>query len=688
MRTSSRLVLALMILFLGFTPARGQDTDTHPFSVHDMVAMKRLSSPTASPDGKTLAFTVTSIDLDANRGRSDLWTVNVDGSNLRQLTTHPENDSSPLWSPDGKWIYFLSSRSGKSQVWRIATDGGEARQVTDEPLEVGNLRLSPDGKTIAYTMRVFVDCPDVDCTVQKLKEIADRPYTGRVYDQLFVRHWDTWEDGRRSHLFARSVEHGPSVDVSVKLDGNTPSQPFGGPEEIAFTPDSQGLVFSMKVGGSKQAWSTNFDLYVAPIDGSQAPKNLTADNPAWDTAPVFSPDGKTLAYLAMERAGYESDRLRIVQRDWNGSSMSAGEAKPLTEDFDRSFRGFLFGPKGKNIYAYGANLGQVALWRIDAKNGKHTLMHSMGTVRGPVLAKNLIIFGLDHLQSPVELYSIQLDGKNYKRITYINDERIAQVAMGDPEQFTFAGADSDEVYCYVVKPANFDETKKYPVAFLIHGGPQGSFGNDFHYRWNSQAYAGAGYAAVMVDFHGSTGYGQAFCDAIRGDWGGKPLTDLQKGLAAALGRYPWMNGDKVAALGASFGGYMINWIAGNWPDRFTCLVDHDGNLDERAAYFSTEELWFPEWDHEGKPWTDPEHFEKQNPVNFVQNWKTPMLIIHGAHDYRVELAGGLGTFNACQRLGIPSKFLYFPDESHWVQKPQNSIQWHDEVIGWLDRWTK
>jgi len=311
-----------------------------------------------------------------------------------------------------------------------------------------------------------------------------------------------------------------------------------------------------------------------------------------------------------------------------------------------------------------------------------------GRVRTPVSAGRRIVYGLESLKSPVELYSVKPNGKDVRSITAINAERLSEVRMGDYEQFAFKGWNDETVYCYVVKPVDFDPNQKYPVAFLIHGGPQGSFGNDFHYRWNPQTYVGAGYAAVMVDFHGSVGYGQDFCDAIRGDWGGKPLEDLQKGLAAALERYPWMDGDRVAALGASFGGYMINWIAGNWPDRFRCLVNHDGNLDERIAYFDTEELWFPEWDHVGTPWTNPEGYEKHNPVNFVQNWKTPMLVIHGEHDYRVVVTQGISTFNALQRLGIPSKFLYFPDENHWVLKPHNSILWHETVIGWLDEWCK
>jgi dipeptidyl aminopeptidase/acylaminoacyl peptidase len=295
---------------------------------------------------------------------------------------------------------------------------------------------------------------------------------------------------------------------------------------------------------------------------------------------------------------------------------------------------------------------------------------------------------MDHLRSPVELYSVLPDGSDVRRITKINDEKLAAARMGEPEQFTFKGWNGETVHAYIVKPADFEEGKEYPVAFLIHGGPQGSFGNDFHYRWNPQAYAGAGYAVVMVDFHGSTGYGQAFTDSINQDWGGKPLEDLQKGLAAALQRYPWMDGERVGAAGASFGGYMINWIAGNWPDRFRCLVNHDGNLDERIAYYDTEELWFPEWDHGGTPWENPEGYEKHNPINFVANWKTPMLVIHGALDYRVVDTQGISTFTALQRRGIPSKLLYFPDENHFVLQPHNSILWHETVIGWLDRWVK
>ena len=656
---------------------------THPFSVHDMLAMDRISDPQVAPDGRHVAFVVQQTDLEANRGRTDLWLVSPDGTGLRRLTSHPESDSNPRWGPDSRTIWFLSSRSGTSQVWRISIDGGEAEQMTKEPLDVSNLVVSPDGKHLAYTIEVFCDCKTVQATKDRLDEQAKNKATGRLYDRLFVRHWDTWEDGRRSHLFVRPLAGGEAVDVMDDMHADAPSQPFGGPEEIAFTPDGQGVIFAARSVGREEAWSTDFDLYYAPVDGSQPPKCLTDENDAWDTYPVFSPDGKTLAYLAMSRPGYEADQFRIVLQDWPN-----GTRRTLAEGWDRSASAIGWSADGQTIYATAANTGQESLFAIDIETGNVRTIVKDGTVHAFDAANGRIIYCLSSLRWPAELYGVQADGGDVKKLTDLNAAKVAAARMGDCEQFSFLGWNDQTVYAYVVKPADFEPGRKYPVAFLVHGGPQGSFGNVFHYRWNPQAYAGAGYAVVMVDFHGSVGYGQAFCDSIRGDWGGKPLVDLQKGLAAALERYPWMDGDRVGALGASFGGYMVNWIAGKWPDRFRCLVNHDGNLDERLAYFDTEELWFPEWDHLRTPWDNPAGYEEQNPLCFVGNWKTPMLVVHGALDFRVPLTQGLATFTALQRRGIPSRLLYFPDENHWVLKPHNSILWHETVIGWLDQWLK
>ncbi len=689
MRRISSIFIIVLVSASGMFPAvpapgihpPNPSVETHPFSVQDMLAMGRISDSRVSPDGKWVLFNVRETDLKANRGRTDIWLVGTDGSGLRRLTSHPAADFSARWSPCGKCVFFLSTRSGSSQVWRIRIDGGEAEQITHLPLDVGNLIVSPAGGILGVTMEVFPG-QSIEDTVQKLEAIEKRQATGRLYEKLFVRHWDTWSDGRRSHLFVVPIGGGEAVDVMPSMDADTPSKPFGGPEEIAFTPDGEGLVFTARDVGREEAWSTDFDLYYAPVDGSAAPRCLTEANQAWDTMPVFSPDGKTLAYLAMERPRYEADRFRVVLKPW-----PEGKERVLTEAWDYSVASFCWSPDGTMILASAPNKGQVSLFAIDIQTGKAEMIVDHGTVNGFAPAGDGIVFERDTLKSPVEIYFIA-PGSAERAVTEINKAKLAAALQGDYEQFTFKGWNNETVYGYIVKPADFDPAKKYPVAFLIHGGPQGSFGNHFHYRWNPQAYAGAGYAAVMVDFHGSTGYGQAFCDSIRGDWGGKPLEDLKKGLAAALARYTWMDGTRVGALGASFGGYMINWIAGNWPDRFKCLIAHDGNIDERAAYFETEELWFPEWDHMGTPWENPQGYEKHNPVNFIKNWKTPTLVIHGAFDFRVVETQGLGAFNVLQRRGIPSKLLYFPDENHWVLKPANSILWHDTVIGWLDQWVK
>jgi dipeptidyl aminopeptidase/acylaminoacyl peptidase len=676
-------IILSMILFTCIPAlAAVAQAQPHSFTVHDMLDMDRISDPRVSPDGKSIVFVVRTTDLDANRGRKDLWVINTDGTGLKQLTTDPENDSDPYWASDGESVFFISGRSGSDQVWRVFLNSGKVRQVTDLPLDVEFIKLSPDGLHLVFTLKVFPGM-SVEQTVKKLEDTKNRQASGVIYDRLMIRHWDTWEDGRRSHLFVMPAEGGKRVDVMLNMDANTPDQPFGDMKEVTFTPEGKGLVFSTKNVGREEAWSTNWDLYYVPLDASQEPVCLTAENKAWDTAPVFSPDGRTMAYLAMKRPQYESDRRRIVLRSW-----PEGTERVLTENWGHSPSEIFWSADSRKIYALAENFAQGALFNIDVKTAEVETLINDGHVRSPSLAGKNIIFGLDNLKSPVELYASDLKGKKVKQLTSINRDKLSRVNMGDYEQFSFPGWNDEKVYGYLVKPANFDSSRKYPVAFLIHGGPHGSFGNDFHYRWNPQAYAGAGYAAVMIDFHASAGYGEAFKDAIRDDWGGKPLVDLQKGLAAALQKYPFLDGERVGALGASYGGYMINWIAGNWPDRFRCMVNHDGNLDERMAYFDTEELWFQEWEHRGTPWDNPEGYEKQNPLNFVKNWKTPMLVIHGQKDYRVAVTQGIGTFNALQRKGIPSKFLYFPDENHWVLKPANSILWHETVLGWLDQWLK
>ena len=659
--------------------------ESHPFTVHDLLAMDRLADPQVSPDGSRIVFAVSVTDLERNKRRSDLWLVGVDGEGLRRLTSHESGSNSPRWSADGGSVLFLSSRSGSSQVWRIPVDGGEAERVTDLPLDVGAFVPAPDGRALVVALEVFPGASPAETKqrLDALEEQGKKGPSGRVFDRLFVRHWDQWSDGRRSHLFAVPIAGGDALDLMKGMDADCPGKPFGGTEELAISPDSRWVVFSARDAGREEAWSTNFDLYAVPLDGSKPPRNLTPGNPAWDTAPVFSPDGRMLAWLAMSVPGYEADRFRIMLRAW-----PEGETRELAAGWDSSPHQLLWAPDGRSLYAVAHSLGHNALFTLDATSGAVRTVVDRGTVKGAAAAGRRIVYTFEHANSPAELHSVQADGIDPRPLTRINAEKLAVVRMGEAEQFTFAGWNGETVHGWIVKPAGFDASKRYPVAFLIHGGPQGSFSNDFHYRWNPQVYAGAGYGVVMVDFHGSVGYGQAFTDSIQNDWGGKPLEDLQKGLEAALARCPWMDKDRVAALGASYGGYMINWILGVWPDRFRCLVTHDGFLDGRASYFDTEELWFPEREFQGTPWSNPDAYEKHNPIRFVKNWKTPTLVIHGGRDYRVVETQGLMAFTALQRLGVPSRFLHFPDENHWVLKPRNSMQWHETVLAWIDQWTK
>jgi len=660
-----------------------------PFTVHDLVALQRVSEPQVSPDGRQVVFAVRSTDLAANRGRTDLWLVAADGTGLRQLTRGQEAEASPRWSPDGKAIYFLSSRAGTGQVWRLRMDGGEAERVTSLPVDVGSFGLSRDGTRLLVSALVFPDCsarPEgaLACTAKRIEERGRSKATGHLYTQLPVRHWDEWLDGRRSHLFALPVAGGTPVDLMKDMDADCPSRPFGGADDYTFTPDGKGVVFSAKDAGREDAWSTNFDLFLVPADGSSRPRNLTPANLAWDAAPSFSPDGRQLAWLAMTVPGYEADRFRVMVRAWPD-----GPEREVAKGWDRSPGGPLaWSADSRAVYTTADDDGRHPLFAIDVASGAVRVAAKGGNVQSPSLAAGTLAFQREDLGAPADLYAAAPDGSGLRQLTRMNASLLAQVELGASEEVTFAGWNGEKVHAWLVRPPGFDPAKRYPVAFLIHGGPQGSWVDDFHYRWNPQVYAGAGYVALMVDFHGSTGYGQRFTDSIQDDWGGKPLEDLQKGLAAALSARPWMDGSRVAALGASFGGYMVDWIAGAWPDRFRCLVSHDGSLDEFHSYFDTEELWFPEREHGGTPWQVPESYQRHNPVNLVKSWKTPILFIHGGKDYRVVETQGLSAFTAAQRLGVPSEFLYFPDENHWVLKPQNSIQWHETVLRWLDRWTR
>jgi dipeptidyl aminopeptidase/acylaminoacyl peptidase len=678
------LSVAFCLTFLALAPARSEERE--PFSVEHLVRLQRVSQPALSPDGRAVVFTVRDTDIEANRGRQDLWILDLEtkGAQPRRLTSHPEADHSPQWSADGRYIYFLSTRSGSSQVWRLPSGHGEAEQVTHLPLDVGSFRIAPDGKRLALTLEVYPDCDTLACTSERLAQASASRATGKTFDRIFVRHWDTWRDGRNSQLFVAEIENGRAgepVALTAQLDADIPSKPFGDESEYVFSPDSRKIAFNARIKGTSEPWSTNFDIYEVDVDGGNL-RNLTQDNPAWDAQPVYSPDGRYLAWRAMKRPGFEADRFHIVIAD-----LKTGERRALTDAWDRSVATIAFSKDGSTLFATADHFGQHPLWAIDVKTGKPTMLTGPGRVEAFSVGEKEIVYTLASLKSPAELYAIGVRNGQLHELPKINGEYLSKLALGEPEQFTFVGANDETVYGYVMRPANFDPKRRYPVAFIVHGGPQVSFGNAWSYRWNPQTYAGAGYASIFIDFHGSPGYGQAFTDSISGDWGGKPLEDLQKGLAAALEKYPWLDGDRMCALGASYGGYMINWIAGNWSEPFKCLVNHAGIFDNRAMAYTTEELWFDEWEHGGPHFDVPDNYEKHNPINHVLNWKVPMLVIHGQRDYRVPYSQGIATFTALQRRGIPSRLVIFPDENHWILKPANSIQWHREVEAWLDKWT-
>ncbi|HBI69789.1 MAG TPA: peptidase S9 [Massilia sp.] len=683
--------MTLRLLMLGAAVAASSAVAApRGLTVEDLVTLERVGAPVLSPDASRAVYTVRSTDMDKNRGHTKLWMVDLRGAKPAPavFVSHDSSSTDPEWSPKGDAVYFLSSRSGSAQVWRQPAAGGAPVQVTNLPLDVDNFRVSPAGDRIALSMAVFRDCPDLACTEARLKEQAKNKASGKVYDRLFVRHWDTWKDGRNAVLFSaaldgKGVVSGAPVSLSGSLDGDVPSKPFGDREEYRFSPDGKTVVFAARIAGKTEAWSTNFDLYSVPAAGGAAPRNLTAENPAWDTKAVFSPDGRTLAYLAMARPGFEADRYQIMLMD-----VATGAKRKLAADWDRSAGGLQWSRDGKSVVVDAEDIGQHRLFRIEVASGKITPLTDKGSIGGFDVRGDTVAYSLATLDSPAQLYSVKLAGGKPQQLTTNNADKLADVRFGEFEQFSFKGAGGDTVHGYVMKPWNATPGAKYPVAFLVHGGPQGSFGNAWSYRWNPQIYAGAGYAAVFIDFHGSTGYGQKFTDAISGDWGGKPLEDLQKGLAAAVEKFPWLDRERSCALGASYGGYMMNWIEGNWPDGFKCIVNHDGVFDTRGMAYSTEEQWFTDWESGGPYFTVPENHERFNPVHHVNKWKTPMLVIQGDLDFRIPTAQGLSTFTALQRKGIESKFLMFPDENHWVLKPANSVLWHHTVIDWLDHYLK
>jgi dipeptidyl aminopeptidase/acylaminoacyl peptidase len=669
----------------------------HPFGVSDLVMMDRVSDPQLSPDSRYAAFSLRSTNYAANKGVNAIYVQELGASGGQSARVVAKQASSPRWSPDGRSLYYLAPVGDVAQLWRLdfvadkhGLDLGVVPvpvQVSHGPLDIDAYKLSPDGRSVLLSYAVFTDCRDLVCSKERLDGRAKDKATGEVYHNLFARHWDTWSDGRRSQLYvARFGADGmlpaePAL-LSKGIDGDIPSKPFGDDSEFAWSPDGNTVYFDVRIAGNSEPWSTNFDVYKVPVDGSAIPQNLTEANKAWDAYPVPSLDGKTLYYLAMKTPGFEAGRFAIMALDF-----ATGATREVDPSWDRSPGGMQISDDGKTLFVTADDGGQHPLFAVDTVSGKVRKLVGNGSVNDYSIAGKRILLARDDLKHPSDLYTVNMEGKDLKQVTHFNAERLKNAKMGDAEFFTFKGWNNETVQGYVVKPVDYKAGHKYPVAFIIHGGPQGAMNNDWSYRWNPQTYAGLGFAVVTINFHGSTGYGQAFTDSISGDWGGKPLEDLKLGWQAALDKYHFLDGDRACALGASYGGYMTYWIAGVWNKPWKCLVDHDGVFDMRMMYYATDELWFEEHENGGAQFDASANYEKFNPINHVKDWRVPMLVIHSGHDFRIPITQGLGAFTALQRQGVPSEFLTFPDENHWVLKPQNSVQWHETVNAWLKKWT-
>ena len=655
-----------------------------PITFDDLFGFGRVSSPRISPDGRSVAYVVKWYDKEKNSSDSDIWLAPIKGGEPVRLTAGEGMDAQPCWSPDGTPIAFVSTRTGSAQIHLIPTTGGEAVQLTDISTGASSPVWSPDGKWIAFTSDVYPDCADEACNRERDEERESSPVKARLIDHLLYRHWNHWRDGKRSHLFVIPAAGGDARDLTPG-DRDVPPVSLGSSHDIAFSPDGSEVCFVMNTDPMVAA-STNNDLFVVPVGGGE-PRRIT-ENKANDNQPHYSPDGRFIAYRAMERPGFESDRHRLVLYE-----RAKGKHTVLTEEReDLSIGDFVWDPDGKTIYFTAPKEGRIIISSIKAKNGKVKPLVTEGVNKkiGVSPDGRTFVFVRERLNAPAEIFTARTNGKKVTRLTDVNGKSLKALEMNEGEDFRFVGAEGDQVHGFLLKPPGFDPEKTYPLIFLVHGGPQGAWEDEFHYRWNAQMFAAPGYVVAMINFHGSVGYGQDFTDRISGDWGGTPYVDLVKGLDYLLETFPYIDGERVAASGASYGGYMINWIAGHdLGKKFRCLVNHDGVFELTSKYGSTEELWFPEWEFKGTPWKSEiseNLYEKWSPHRFAANFSTPMLVIHGELDFRVPVSQAFQTFTALQRQGVPSKLLYYPDEGHFVLKPKNAELWWKTNYEWFEKW--
>jgi len=675
-----KALICTLAAVLAGTPALA----AHPLQIEDIQKMARLGSTRISPDGKWVAYTVTLADVPKNRNVTNVWMVPSSGGEPQQLTSGDGHSSyGPRWSPDSRHLYFVSTRiDNKPQIFRLPIGGGEARQITSVPTGIGDYLLSPNGKTIVFSARVFAHCSDMACNEKAAKARDDDPVKVRVITEIPFRRWDEWAEGKRNHLFVMPADGGEARDLTPG-DVDSPIWTDGGAGEVAFSPDGREIAFSRY--SENESLTQNSDINIIPIAGGAA-RTITT-NKASDFAPKYSPDGRYIAYSATLRPMAEADLTRLFLFD-----RRTGEHRNVFEALDRSIGSYLWAPDGKSLYVTFEDRGEVPLARLDVDTLKLTRLVSAGTIDDVDVSEDgaFVVYSAMDFSHPKELFRVDVRAGAPRptsvTLTRANADLLRDIEFGEASSFTFNGWRSEAVQAWQVKPPGFDATKKYPVLLIMHGGPEGSWLNQFSYRWSAQLFAAAGYVVIAPNFHGSTGFGLAFQDSIKGQWGGAPYEDQMKAVDVAL-TWPYIDGTRLAAAGASYGGYMANWIAGH-TDRFRAIVSHAGLYDLPTVLFSTDFASGFKQEFHGTPWENYQALIDQAPVTYAKNFKTPMLITHGLKDYRVDVSQGLAMFQLLQAMRIPSKLVLFDDANHWVLKPADSILWYREVLGWLDRWVK
>jgi len=651
-----------------------------PITVTDLLSLQRVSDPQVSPDGARVVYTVGLPDIAANRTARDIWLVTVATGEAKALTTSG-HESDGRWSPDGRRVAFISSRSGNEQLFVMNVDGSDARAVSTLSGGVANIVWAPDGRSIAFTSEVYPDCREEACNAARDKQREENKSKARIYDRLLYRHWSTWREGKRNHPFVVELNGGAPRDLLPGADYDVPPREREGPHPLAFSPDSRAIAF-VAITDVVEAISTNADVFEVPAAGGAARKLTT--NPGFDGAPAYSPDGRSLAYRSQPRNGYEADKWRLMVLD-----RASGRSTSLTDGWDRSVESPVWSADSRTIYFNAEDRGAMPVFAIPAAGGQPRAL-TAGAFDGEFSlgGNDTLVVSRSSLAAPAELFTVPASGPA-RELTHQNQQLLALLDLAKPESFTFRGAGNAEVQGYLIRPPAFDATKKYPVLLLIHGGPQGVWGDTWSYRWNAQTFSAPGYVSVMINPRGSTGFGQKFTEEISGDWGGKAADDLMSGIEHVLVKFPFTDKTRIAAAGGSYGGYMVDWLESQSRGRFRALISHAGVYDLTSMYGSTEELWFPEHEFNGTPWSNAAGYQKFSPHLYASDFgkfKTPTLVIAGEQDYRVPYTQSLEFFTALQRQGVPSRLVLFPDEGHWIGKPQNSVVWYREFLGWLARY--